>query len=240
MIKLSIQIQQQGLTHPIRSIHLTNLKTLHYSPLHYPQHQVCIAFAYMIIYLPENYIIPVEWSCLTHLLLDNFLLSFPFWFQLIRSLPALELVALNIERLLHINLHAEPAQHTLHLLSEAYVHVYDDFYHSHTPPLSLMFRNLHLPTLKTLSLASYDDSSWNDPIRGIDELYAVLKSTPALTTLTLNDGCTGFTDSRRRCHPPPSNAPPPIWSLLPKLAYVQFELDDTSPTIPTVRSRKSL
>ncbi|KAF8171530.1 hypothetical protein BJ912DRAFT_1148494 [Pholiota molesta] len=172
----------------------------------------------------ENSSIPNQWSMhtLTHLFLHASM-SLEFWFACIHSAPNLQWGYFSINRVSGVG-YASCRECTLPQLTTLHVGVYNRLPDFRTPLLSLLFKNLSLPALHTLSLASKDTMEhWKDH-HVITELYGVLQSTPAITTLSLDDG---FLSLRNESTPEILSAlenVEPIWQHAPHLVNLRIRL----------------
>jgi hypothetical protein len=129
--------------------------------------------------------LPNNWSKLTRIALDRVETPLDTLLFFIRSVPYLQWAHFDI--LLSIREHTPhfPPCTLPHLSTFCIMLRYEPSLILKIP-LSTVFTNFHLPALHTLSLSTSQES-WFD-CDAIPELYAVLKSSPAVTTLTLG-GC---------------------------------------------------
>ncbi|KAF8175332.1 hypothetical protein BJ912DRAFT_988864 [Pholiota molesta] len=86
----------------------------------------------------------------------------------------------------------------------------------------MLFNNLHMPALRTLSLAP-NTAYWKDH-RAIPELYSVLKSTPAITTLYLEGGFLSLCTQATPVFLSALEDVEPIWHHAPQLVNLQLRL----------------
>jgi hypothetical protein len=170
--------------------------------------------------------IPKCWSSLTHLSLDDIGISLQYWFPLIRAVPDLQWGKFELHSLYKSD-YARPAKCTLPSLSTLSIATSCIEEDSPRPsPLSILFTELHLPILRTLSLST-DEEVWNDH-RALPELYTVLHSTPAVTTLTLGPTFLSLEAADYAAAPLPAlGGIEPVWRRAPCLAHLRLEVTDT-------------
>ncbi|KAF8171124.1 hypothetical protein BJ912DRAFT_996213 [Pholiota molesta] len=130
--------------------------------------------------LPRDY--NNDWSTLTHLSLKTIFLSSLNWSSLIRGVSRLQWG--NFTILLLGIFPIAPPPSTLPFLSTLSMdvdNIDDEFVDI---PLTILFLNLKLPALETLSLCSNSRQAWSSPY-AIKEVNAVLRSAPAISKLAL-------------------------------------------------------
>ncbi|KAF8191722.1 hypothetical protein BJ912DRAFT_963304 [Pholiota molesta] len=91
-----------------------------------------------------------------------------------------------------------------------------------TPSSSLPTPSTHI----THPLLSTDEEVWNDH-RALPELYTVLHSTPAVTTLTLGPLPLPGGRRLRRSDAPRLGEVEPVWRRAPRLEHLRLEVTDT-------------
>ncbi|KAF9471802.1 hypothetical protein BDN70DRAFT_938673 [Pholiota conissans] len=104
---------------------------------------------------PDDKLIPHHWTTLTHISLWHVNINSGFWLSLIRAVPNLKWGYFKIDKLIMCDLEdfTDPTMCTLFHLATLFV-LYYDMDSPEEFPLGLLFRNLHFPILKTLSLYS--------------------------------------------------------------------------------------
>ncbi|KAF8171527.1 hypothetical protein BJ912DRAFT_995497 [Pholiota molesta] len=172
--------------------------------------------------LPDTLNFPEYWSTLTHITLQVST-SIDNWFSFIRAVPSLEWGHFDIESLTSAD-YTAPPRSSLPQLATLRVAVQGNIARHLVSPLNILFADLHLPALHTLSLSTTRARSRTDQ-HALVELHGVLRAAPALTTLVLEDVYrTLYTYN-------PTATPkdvPPIWTPAPQLTRVQLAL----PLIP--------
>lgn len=176
--------------------------------------------------LPDSNTIPNHWFTLTHISLRQVYIPLNFWFSFIRAIPGLQWGFIDIEGLSGIG--EDYAEHTMYThsqLSTLFIAVQIAEGSSVEFPLSLLFTNLYLPTLRTLSVSSYE-GSWQDE-RAITELYTVLKSTPAISTLILGEHFLSLYEPGYNTSTVAARDVVPVWTHAKQLVHLQLELRNT-------------
>jgi hypothetical protein len=173
----------------------------------------------------SNFVTPTAWSKLTRIALNNITISLNAWLSFIRSVPDLERGYFDIT--LSDQEHAQYPKCTLPRLSKLHIsHKSDDEVPTVEFPLSMLLTNIHLPALHTLSLSSFEES-WSDH-RVIPDLYRVLHSTPAITTLILGYSFLSLGRDLPVIRSAIGNVEP-VWrhGLAPHLVHLQFKFSCT-------------
>lgn len=123
--------------------------------------------------LPDT-IIPIHWITLTHISIQSYI-PLNFWFSLLRAVPDLQWGYFHIQKLISIGKdYTRSTRCTLSRLSTLFITVHSLEGNGVEFPLSLLFTNIYLPALCTLSLSSHE-RSWRDHWATI-ELYTVLQA----------------------------------------------------------------
>lgn len=176
--------------------------------------------------IPLNYFeFSTHWATLTHLCLRSSVSS--TWLSLIRAIPHLQWgyfeITCGYPPFGITPGTPPPPQCTLLELTTLTVVVRGKLERNSVFPLSFLFTDLHLPALRALSLSSPGANAREDS-RARRELYAVLRSTPAVTKLALED--------QNRSWDPHHDAPliplpavrdaEPIWRHATELAHIQL------------------
>lgn len=168
-------------------------------------------------------VIPSHWSRLTRIYLFVTEISLNFWFSFIRAVPDLQSGHFHIDMLASGD-YIQPTRCTLPELSMLNLSVYAvsldlEF------PLGVLFTELHLPALRDLSLSS--DKSWSDH-RALTNVYTMLNSAPAVTTLTLEANFLSLehdAEYSRAILPLIADAGP-IWSRVTLLVHLRLHAVD--------------
>jgi hypothetical protein len=178
--------------------------------------------------LPVDAIAPSHWSKLTHLAMHDITISVPSWFSFIRAFPDLQWasISLGFNGEYAIEDYKEPpSEFTLPRLSTLLLTCSKQCSDYVVLPFALLFTGLSLPALQTLSLSSLV-GSWEDH-HTMAELYTVLHSTPAVTTLALRGCDYGFHSLHKPNYPTILSAigdVEPIWRYVPHLTHLQLTL----------------
>ncbi|KAF9479256.1 hypothetical protein BDN70DRAFT_879017 [Pholiota conissans] len=156
---------------------------------------------------------PAHWSTLTHISFSKIILSYNFWCTFIRSVPYLQEGTFYLQSIYGDTDTDPPPQYTHRYLAILDIEIYNEY-----DELTLLFANVDLPTLRTLSLGSRTPS-WRDA-RILNVLRDILKSSPAIVTLslqwTLPPDLPAFTEA------PSSLSLIPIWMHTPQLECVEL------------------
>ncbi|KAF8182692.1 hypothetical protein BJ912DRAFT_1061569 [Pholiota molesta] len=175
---------------------------------------------------PNNLAFLHHWSTLTHLSL-HISISLDFWLSLFHAVPHLRWAYFDIAtgtRPFGISADTPtPPQCTLLELTTLTVAVRGRHEPDSVFPLSSLFTALHLPALRTLALSPPGANAWEDH-RALRELYTVLRSTPAVTTLALEDTTLSFDVRALPAHIPALPGVEPIWAHAPALAHLTLAL----------------
>ncbi|KAF8175561.1 hypothetical protein BJ912DRAFT_1147064 [Pholiota molesta] len=175
---------------------------------------------------PNNLDFLHHWSTLTHLSL-HISISLDFWLSLFHAVPHLRWAYFDIAtgtRPFGISADTPtPPQCTLLELTTLTVAVRGRHEPDSVFPLSSLFTALHLPALRTLALSPPGARAWEDP-RALRELYTVLRSTPAVTTLALEDTTLSFDVRALPTAIPALPGVEPIWAHAPALAHLTLAL----------------
>lgn len=167
-----------------------------------------------------------NWSTLTHLSLNWFYLSLKRWYAILSALKDLQWG--NFDVVISDNtMNGPPPNISLPSLETLTISLNEDPDCS-TYPFTVLFRNLHLPALRTLSLSSWLDT-WSDSSAATD-ISNVLKSAPGIIKLALGSGRRGFL-----CFDNESGIPtgidhrvPPLMRAAPNLSHLHIELQCTN------------
>ncbi|KAF9472914.1 hypothetical protein BDN70DRAFT_937821 [Pholiota conissans] len=165
---------------------------------------------------------PGEWSSLTHVALWDIVISLHFWFDFVRTVPALRWAYLSIYRI-EVD-HENLIEYSLPQLCSLFIESAD----AHICDL---LSNLYFPTLHTLSLSVRRVSSWRDlEDDAIAKLPNVLKTVPSITTLGLSETLLPTKDDSDESElewdpstPEPSVPTTPFWTHTPHLTHFIFE-----------------
>ncbi|KAF9473822.1 hypothetical protein BDN70DRAFT_963442 [Pholiota conissans] len=164
-------------------------------------------------------VITVTWSYITHISLADVKLSLPSWFSFLVGVPKLQWAYINIKQLNPHDFTNSNRTHILNHLASLFLTCQDgcDLIH--------LFKNLRLPALTTLSLSSYSPL-WKDDI-SMSRIYSIIRTTPNVITLALDDYFLSAIDYNRPINP---NTTKWIWKLTPSLAHVHLDLSSESET----------
>ncbi|KAF8184435.1 hypothetical protein BJ912DRAFT_527215 [Pholiota molesta] len=188
-------------------------------PNHTPSALRFLSLSHIILSSGSNFVTVMAWSKLTRISLNSVTISLNAWLSVIRSVPDLEWGYFDI--ISYDQEHAQYPKCTLPRLSKLHISQQLD---GEDPtfefPLSMLLANVHLPALHTLSLSSFEDS-WSDS-RVISDLYRVLNSTPAITTLILGNSFLSLGNKFRFIHSAIGNVKP-VWRLATHLVHLHFE-----------------
>jgi hypothetical protein len=164
-----------------------------------------------------------NWSTLTHLYLNCFYVCIESWFAILSALKDLQCG--NFDVVIDDNtMNGPPPNISLPSLATLTVFLNEDPNRSTYYPFTILFRNVHLPALRTLSLSSLLDT-WRTSEAATD-ISNVLKSAPGVTKLALGSGYKGFL-----CFGDNSGIPtgidyrgPPLMRDAPNLSHLHVEL----------------
>ncbi|KAF9472917.1 hypothetical protein BDN70DRAFT_886428 [Pholiota conissans] len=171
---------------------------------------------------PENVLLSLDaWSLLTHVALWNIVIPLHFWFDFVRTVPALRWAYLSIYRI--EGNYENLIEYSLPQLCSLFIESVD----AHICDL---LSNLYLPTLHTLSLSLRRAWSQDIPQDVIAKLPNLLKTAPSITTLGLSetflptkddsdDSEMGWSPST----PEPSLGTTPFWTHTPQLTHFFLE-----------------
>ncbi|KAF8171535.1 hypothetical protein BJ912DRAFT_119495 [Pholiota molesta] len=169
--------------------------------------------------------LPALWSTLTHLSLHDLEFSLEVWFALTRAVPNLEWASIDIARLTDYEDYTDAiAPFSLPRLSTFCVAFRDADEDAPGFVFSVLFTNLHLPAVRTLSLSWVISDGWYNHDT-TTALYTILKCTPAVTTLALAED---FLDLAAPGSLPVDIAArghvDPVWTHVPHLVHLQLEV----------------
>ncbi|KAF8180590.1 hypothetical protein BJ912DRAFT_980840 [Pholiota molesta] len=178
--------------------------------------------------LPVDAVAPSHWSKLTHLSMHDITISVPSWFSFIRAFPDLQWASISLgfnDEYAIKDYKEPPSEFTLPRLSTFLLTCCKHCSDYVALPFALLFTGLSLPALQTLSLTSLV-GSWEDH-HTMAELYTVLRSTPAVTTLALRGCDHGFLSLHKPNYPTILSAigdVEPIWRYAPHLTHLLLTL----------------
>ncbi|KAF8162002.1 hypothetical protein BJ912DRAFT_1006821 [Pholiota molesta] len=165
----------------------------------------------------------VNWSTLTHLDLNCFYVSIDDWFTILSALKDLQWANLDVS-IDDNTMNGPPPNISLPSLATLTVFLNEDPNRSTYYPFTVLFRNVHLPALRTLSLSSWLNT-WSTS-EAATEISNVLKSAPGVTKLALGSGKKGFLYFGDDSGIPTGidhRGPPLMWDA-PNLAHLHVEL----------------
>ncbi|KAF9473112.1 hypothetical protein BDN70DRAFT_886183 [Pholiota conissans] len=159
------------------------------------------------------------WSSLTHIAMQDVMISLNFWFDLIWAAPTLEWAYADIN---DMEFDCEVSvKCVLPHLTSLFIICHDD-------NMSAAFSGLSLPALHTLSLSStgqHVNAIWMTE-HAIEELHQILKAAPNITTLALGRNFLGLGDPIFTSTPVanlPLEGTEPLWKNTPHLASLHLE-----------------
>jgi hypothetical protein len=170
--------------------------------------------------LPDNFVIPNYWSTLTHISLSKVSISLQFWFFFIRAVPNLQWGHFDMTILSSDC--TTPPQCTLSQLTTLCVSVNRIRPALSFPyPLRRLVTDLHMPSLRTLSLSS-PGPSWTNH-RGYTNLYGALNATPSVTKLALGGNFLALHSDDTAAVLSAVPDVEPVWRRAPQLAHLQLD-----------------
>ncbi|KAF8175341.1 hypothetical protein BJ912DRAFT_1075322 [Pholiota molesta] len=173
--------------------------------------------------------LPALWSTLTHLSLHNLEFSLDVWFALTRTVPNLEWAYIDIARWTDYEDYTDAIEpFSLPQLSTFCIAFRDADEDMPGFDFSVLFTNLRLPAVHTLSLSWSISDEWHN--NGTTaKLYTILKCAPAVTTLVLAED---FLDLVAPGSTPVDIATrghiDPVWTHVPHLVHLQLEVPQES------------
>ncbi|KAF9479248.1 hypothetical protein BDN70DRAFT_921371 [Pholiota conissans] len=166
-------------------------------------------------------VIPTRWSTLTHIFLSKVDITVKFWYAFIPAVRYVQKAYVNIRKL-QKGPNPGVLNATLPYLESLFLEVYDRRC-SDGASLITLFTNLHLPALRLLSLASYND--FRSPHLILEDIKFALSLTPSIEKVALRGNFLGLSnkDIDMQTRQVLAHAEP-IWIHSTFLKELEFEL----------------